>query len=62
MLALLAVTRRMIFYGLLFMLPLLPLFAVRLRLERLVELPTCSTCSFWFGRLGAVLCHLELCS
>lgn len=39
MLALLAVTRKVVFYGLLFMLPLLPLFEVRLRFEHLVELP-----------------------
>ena len=37
--ALLAVTRKIFFYGLLFVLPVLPLFRFRLGLERLAELP-----------------------
>jgi drug/metabolite transporter (DMT)-like permease len=55
--AMLAVTRRMIFYGLLFMLPLLPLFEVRLGLEHLVELPNLLNLLF-LGLGGSALCYI----
>lgn len=56
-LAMLAMTRKVVFYGLLFMLPLLPLFEVRLKLEQLVELPNLLNLLF-LALGGSALCYV----
>ncbi len=55
--ALLAVTRKVLFYGLLLLLPVLPLFEFRLGLERLTELPNLLHLLF-LGVVASALCYV----
>ncbi len=55
--AMFAVTRKVLFYGLLFMLPVLPLFEFRLGLERLVVLPNLFNLLF-LGVGASALCYV----
>lgn len=55
--AMLAVTRKVLFYGLLFVLPVLPLFEFRLGLERLVVLPNLFNLLF-LGVGASALCYV----
>lgn len=55
--AMLAVTRKVFFYGLLFMLPALPLFGFRLGLERLAVLPNLLNLVF-LGVGASALCYI----
>ena len=53
--ALFAMTRKVFFYGLLFLLPALPVFGFRLGLERLAALPNVFNLLF-LGVLGSAMC------
>jgi drug/metabolite transporter (DMT)-like permease len=53
----LAFTRKVFFYGLLFLLPLLPLFEFRLGLERLAALPNLLNLLF-LGLIASALCYV----
>lgn len=55
--AMFAVTRKVLFYGLLFVLPVLPLFEFRLGLERLVVLPNLFNLLF-LGVGASALCYV----